>query len=77
MAPQVGENNKAQVQGAVCMGCGSCSAECPAKAITLRHFMDSQILAAVNSLLGGGARNRAHSPFIPKRSAWPRPDGME
>ena len=51
LAPQVGANNKAEVQGAVCMGCGSCSAECPAKAITLRHFMDSQIMAEVNSLL--------------------------
>jgi ferredoxin len=33
------------------MGCGSCSAECPAKAITLRHFVDSQILGAIDSLL--------------------------
>lgn len=52
MAPHVGPNNKAEVQGAVCMGCGSCSAECPAKAITLRHFADAQILAAMNQLLG-------------------------
>jgi heterodisulfide reductase subunit A2 len=52
MAPHVGDNNKAEVQGAVCMGCGSCTAECPAKAITLRHFADQQILAAVSSLLG-------------------------
>ena len=51
MAPTVGFNNKAEVQGAVCMGCGSCSAECPAKAITLRHFVDTQILGAVDSLL--------------------------
>lgn len=52
MAPQVNSNNKAEVQSAVCMGCGSCSAECPAKAITLRHFVTAQILAAMNSLLG-------------------------
>ena len=51
MAPNVGEHSKAEVQGAVCMGCGSCSAECPAKAITLRHFVDSQILGAIDSLL--------------------------
>ena len=38
MAPRVNEFNKAEVQGAVCMGCGSCTAECPAKAITLRHY---------------------------------------
>jgi heterodisulfide reductase subunit A len=53
LAPKVGENNKAEVQAPVCMGCGSCAAECPAKAITLRHFVESQILAAVNSLLRG------------------------
>ena len=41
----------AEVQGAVCMGCGSCTAECPAKAITLRHYADAKILAAVDSLL--------------------------
>lgn len=52
MAPRVNPNNKAEVQGPVCMGCGSCSAECPAKAITLRHYADGQILAAVDNLLG-------------------------
>jgi heterodisulfide reductase subunit A-like polyferredoxin len=51
MAPRVNDDNKAEVQSATCMGCGSCTAECPAKAITLRHFVDSQILAAVNGLL--------------------------
>ena len=66
MAPQVGENNKAEVQGAVCMGCGSCSAECPAKAITLRHFMDSQILAAVNSLLEVEVEKPRHQPVYPE-----------
>lgn len=52
MAPRIGKDNKAEVQSAVCMGCGSCTAECPAKAITLRHYADHQILAAVTSLLG-------------------------
>jgi len=66
MAPQVGANNKAEVQGAVCMGCGSCSAECPAKAITLRHFVDAQILAAVNSLLDGGTERPAFVPVYPE-----------
>jgi Pyruvate/2-oxoacid:ferredoxin oxidoreductase delta subunit len=51
MAPRIDENNKAEVQGAVCMGCGSCAAECPAKAISLRHFVDAQILGAIDSLL--------------------------
>ncbi len=52
MAPTVGQDNKAVIQQAVCMGCGSCTAECPARAIQLRHYMNAQILGAVNSLLG-------------------------
>ena len=66
MAPQVGENNKAEVQGAVCMGCGSCSAECPAKAITLRHFIDAQILAAVSGLMGGDLEKPHRLPMYPE-----------
>jgi ferredoxin len=54
MAPRINEFNKAEVEGATCMGCGSCSAECPAKAITLRHFYDAQILAAIDGALGFG-----------------------
>jgi heterodisulfide reductase subunit A2 len=58
MAPQINEFNKAEVEGATCMGCGSCSAECPSKAITLRHFYDTQILAAIDGALGiGGEEN--------------------
>jgi heterodisulfide reductase subunit A len=52
LAPQIGKDNKAEVQGAVCMGCGSCTSSCPAKAITLHHYLDIQILGAINSLLG-------------------------
>jgi heterodisulfide reductase subunit A len=52
LAPVVAEDNKAVVQGAVCMGCGSCAAECPARAITLRNYSETQVCAAVNGLLG-------------------------
>jgi heterodisulfide reductase subunit A-like polyferredoxin len=52
-APAIGRNNKAEIQGAVCMGCGSCTSECPAKAIQLRHYLDNQILRALDSLLIG------------------------
>ncbi|MEW6754075.1 MAG: 2Fe-2S iron-sulfur cluster-binding protein [Candidatus Latescibacterota bacterium] len=65
LAPQPNEANKAQVQQAVCMGCGSCAAECPAKAIALRHFVDAQILAAVNSLLG--SEERQVEPVYPEQ----------
>jgi heterodisulfide reductase subunit A len=57
MAPRINEQNKAEVQSATCMGCGSCTAECPAKAITLRHFVDNQILAAVDGLLNAGCKD--------------------
>ena len=55
MAPRVGFNNKAEVQGAVCMGCGSCTSDCPARAITLRHYANTQIVAAIDGLLTGSA----------------------
>jgi NAD-dependent dihydropyrimidine dehydrogenase PreA subunit len=38
----------AKVNPAACFGCGICVAECPAKAITLRHLTDEQIYAQMN-----------------------------
>jgi heterodisulfide reductase subunit A len=67
LAPHVGPQNKAEVQGATCMGCGSCTAECPARAITLRHFVDSQILAAVDNLLGADQHERLLEPVYPEQ----------
>ena len=55
LAPQIGKDNKAEVQAAVCMGCGSCTSACPAKAVTLHHYLDIQILGAINSLLAPDA----------------------
>ena len=51
MAPRIDKNNKAEVQSATCMGCGSCTAECPAQAITLRHYTDRQVFGAIDGLL--------------------------
>jgi len=39
------------IEPAVCQGCGTCAAECPAHAIELRHYTDTQILAKVSALL--------------------------
>jgi len=50
-APIVGHNNKAEIQGVVCMGCGSCTAECPAKAVQLRNYLDTQVLRAIDYVL--------------------------
>jgi Fe-S-cluster-containing hydrogenase component 2 len=66
-APRPNEFNKAEVQGAVCMGCGSCTAECPAKAITLRHYVDAQVLAAIEGLLGRGFGNATPDFLYPEQ----------
>lgn len=54
-----GIRGAAVIEAAACQGCGLCAAECPAKAIQLLHFRDSQILAKVEALLeiarAGGA----------------------
>jgi ferredoxin len=48
------------------MGCGSCTAECPAKAITLRHYVDAQVLAAMEGLLGAGLVDAVPEPLYPE-----------
>jgi ferredoxin len=40
-----------EIQGAKCMGCGSCAAACPAEAITLQHQEDRQLVAMLDELL--------------------------
>ena len=66
MAPQIGKDNKAEVQAALCMGCGSCTAACPAKAVTLHHYLDVQILGAINSLLGGTIEEKPMTALYPE-----------
>jgi heterodisulfide reductase subunit A len=41
---------KAHIEPAACQGCGVCTAECPAKAITLHHYTDAQIFAKEEAL---------------------------
>jgi len=36
---------------ALCKGCGTCAAECPTDAITMRHFTDAQIMAQIDVAL--------------------------
>jgi heterodisulfide reductase subunit A len=40
----------AVVIDAACAGCGTCAAECPFEAISMRHFTDQQILAQIDAL---------------------------
>ena len=47
------EGGKSKVIEALCKGCGVCAAACPQRAITMRHFTDQQILAAVEAAFRG------------------------
>ena len=40
----------AYVEPAQCHGCGICTSECPAKAIQLMHYKDSQIISKTMAL---------------------------
>jgi len=41
----------AYIEAAICQGCGSCVAECPAQAIQLLHYTDAQMVSKVQALL--------------------------
>jgi heterodisulfide reductase subunit A len=45
------EGKPAEVVTAMCHGCGTCVAECPADAITQSHFTDAQIAAQIDAAL--------------------------
>ena len=45
-----GIQGAAYIEAAVCQGCGSCVAECPARAIQLMHYTDVQMVAKVDAL---------------------------
>ena len=40
----------AYIEPAICQGCGICASECPAKAISLMHYRDAQVMAKVEAL---------------------------
>jgi heterodisulfide reductase subunit A-like polyferredoxin len=45
-----GLSGAAYIEASVCQGCGSCAAECPARAIQLMHYTDVQLEAKVDAL---------------------------
>ncbi|GFP30321.1 heterodisulfide reductase subunit A2 [Candidatus Hakubella thermalkaliphila] len=51
--PIINVEGVAQIDPAACQGCGICTAECPVRAISLRHYLDEQIIPKVESLLAG------------------------
>jgi len=48
--PRINEDGVAEIEAAMCHGCGICASECPAKAIQLMHYKDNQIIAKTSSL---------------------------
>ena len=48
--PTINADHLAEINAAMCQGCGICAAECPGKAIRLGHFQDRQLLAKLDAL---------------------------
>jgi heterodisulfide reductase subunit A len=50
MAIQPDGKEIAQINKALCKGCGTCAVWCPTNSITARHFTDNQIVAMITAL---------------------------
>ncbi|MFH1860199.1 MAG: FAD-dependent oxidoreductase [bacterium] len=48
--PAINEKGVAGIEAAKCQGCGICASECPAKAIQLMNYKDTQVVAKVKAL---------------------------
>jgi heterodisulfide reductase subunit A-like polyferredoxin len=49
--PVINKEGVAEIEMAMCQGCGICASECPGKAIKLQHFTDEQIMAKCDVIL--------------------------
>jgi heterodisulfide reductase subunit A-like polyferredoxin len=49
--PVINKDGVAEIEMAMCQGCGICASECPGKAIKLQHFTDEQIMAKCDVIL--------------------------
>jgi heterodisulfide reductase subunit A2 len=52
----------AEIDASQCHGCGVCAAECPAKAITMQHFTDRQLIAKIEALFEAPSGGRETAP---------------
>ena len=48
--PVINADGVAEIEAAMCHGCGICAGECPAKAIQLMHYKDDQMVAKTEAL---------------------------
>jgi len=51
--PMINVKGEAEIDIIKCKGCGTCAAECPARAIDLMHFRTAQLEAKIGALAGG------------------------
>jgi len=51
--PRINQDGVSEIDEALCQGCGTCAAECPAKAIELNWYEDDQLMSKVDALLQG------------------------
>ena len=65
-APFVNADGKAQIEEAKCQGCGNCAAACPAKAIQLRTFTDTQERALFHCILHEDEVTSDHMVLVEK-----------
>ena len=49
--PVINAKGEAEIDVSKCKGCGSCAAECPARAIELMHFKEDQLEEKVRALV--------------------------
>jgi len=49
LEPVTGQGYKAQTTSALCKGCGVCAVACPQQAISMKHFKNEQIIAAIRA----------------------------
>jgi heterodisulfide reductase subunit A-like polyferredoxin len=49
--PVINKDGVAEIEIAMCQGCGICASECPGKAIKLQHFTDEQIMAKCDVII--------------------------
>ena len=48
--PEINAAGVAEIEAAMCHGCGICASECPAKAIQMMHYKDEQVIAKTEAL---------------------------
>jgi heterodisulfide reductase subunit A-like polyferredoxin len=57
------------IDASQCHGCGICASECPARAITMQHFTDRQLIAKIEALFAEETGGRKDASQLQKAEA--------